>query len=78
MSDILIRDIDESLDQALKINAARHGRSRDAEIKAILRDAIDCRPAKRSLAEALMDIPQLEADPEAIFARSKSDARPAE
>lgn len=76
MTDILIRDIDDALDRALRVNAARHGRTREAEIKAILQAAIDGAPAKRPLAEALMEIPKLDADVDELFARSQSPARP--
>jgi plasmid stability protein len=75
MASILIRDIDEALDKALKIRAAQHGCTREAEIKAILQAAVGQIPRKRPLAEALMDIPQLDADIEDLFARSQSPAR---
>lgn len=76
MTDILIRDVDEALDRALRVNAARHGRTREAEIKAILQAAIEATSSKRPLAEALMDIPVLDADVDELFARSQSGARP--
>ena len=75
MTDILIRDIDESLDKALKVRAIEHGRTREAEIKVILNSVISRGPKKRSLAEAIMDIPKLEADVDDLFERSSSSAR---
>ena len=75
MTDILIRDIDESLDKALKVRAIEHGRTREAEIKVILTSVISRYPKKRSLADALMDIPKLDADVDHVFERSGSPAR---
>ena len=67
MTDILIRDIDNELDKALKIMAIQHGRTREAEIKSILKSVVSRRPEKRSLADALMDIPRLDADTDELF-----------
>ena len=69
MPDILIRDIDEQLDKALKYRAIEHGHTREAEIKAILRTAINKHPNKRTLAEALLAIPKINTD-EDLFERS--------
>jgi len=75
MTDILIRDIDENLDKALRIRAVEHGRTREAEIKIILKSVVAKRPKKRSLADALLDIPKLDVDTEELFKRSSSSAR---
>jgi plasmid stability protein len=75
MTDILIRNIDESLDKALKIRAIKHGHTREAEIKAILQLVIKQPPKKRPLAEELMEIPTLNTDVDELFGRSKSPAR---
>jgi plasmid stability protein len=75
MTDILIRDIDETLDKALKVRAIEHGRTREAEIKVILKSVVSRRPKKRSLADALMDIPKLDADVNYLFKRPDSSAR---
>ena len=69
MTDILIRDIDNELVKALKIMAIQHGRTREAEIKSILKSVVSRRPEKRSLADALMDIPRLDADTDELFKR---------
>ena len=69
MTDILIRDIDNELDKALKIMAIQHGRTREAEIKSILKSAISRLPEKRSLADVLMEIPRLDTDSEELFKR---------
>ncbi len=75
MANILIRDIDESLNKALKLRAIEHDRTREAEIKVILRSVVDKLPQKRPLAEALMDIPTLDIDVDTLFERSHSPGR---
>ena len=75
MTDILIRDIDNNLDKALKIRAIQHGRTREAEIKFILKSAVSRRLEKRSLADALMDIPKLDIDTEELFKRPAAYSR---
>lgn len=40
MSTLTVRKIDERLKQALRERAARHGRSMEAEVRAILDDAL--------------------------------------
>ena len=75
MSNILIRDIDEHLDKALRVRAIKHGLSREAEIKSILEAAVARQPKKRTLAEALMDIPKMDSDIDDLFKRSSSSAR---
>ena len=75
MTDILIRDIDEQLDKALKLRAIEHGRTREAEIKHILQTAVMKPLKKRSLADALLDIPKLDIDADELFERPRSLAR---
>ncbi len=40
MATLTIRDLDEDLRAQLRVRAARHGRSMEAEVRAILRDAL--------------------------------------
>lgn len=40
MATITIRDLDEDLRASLRVRAARHGRSMEAEVREILRDAL--------------------------------------
>jgi plasmid stability protein len=40
MATLTIRDVDEELRAKLRVRAARHGRSMEAEVRAILRDAL--------------------------------------
>ena len=75
MTDILIRDIDNELDKALKIMAIQHGRTREAEIKSILKSAVSRRPGKRALADVLMDIPKLDTDTDELFKRPAGYSR---
>ncbi|WP_342364019.1 FitA-like ribbon-helix-helix domain-containing protein [Terrarubrum flagellatum] len=49
MAQILVRDIEDTVKEELQRRAARHGRSMEAEIRDILRDAVKSDPAGRSL-----------------------------
>jgi plasmid stability protein len=40
MATLTIRDLDEELRASLRVRAARHGRSMEAEVREILRDAL--------------------------------------
>ena len=40
MATLTIRDLDDELRARLRVRAARHGRSMEAEVRAILRDAL--------------------------------------
>ena len=66
MSNLLVRGIDETFVQALRERAAKHGRSAEAEHRAILAAALR-RPKKRSFAEVLATIPNAGTDED--FAR---------
>lgn len=70
MADLLVRGVDESLVRALKEQAGRHGRSAEAEHRAILAAAL-ARPRRRSLAEALAAIPDVGLDSD--FERVSTD-----
>lgn len=69
MANVLVRGVDESLVRALKERAGTHGISAEAEHRQILEAALS-RPAKRSLAEALVAIPDVGQD--ADFERVQS------
>ena len=51
MPALLVRDLDESTKRALAISAAKHGRSQQAEAKAILEEALA--PKEKSWVEML-------------------------
>lgn len=44
MADLSIRNVDDRVKQRLRVRAARHGRSMEAEVRAILEDAV-CDPS---------------------------------
>ncbi|MCP9883086.1 DNA-binding protein [Cyanobium sp. Alchichica 3B3-8F6] len=74
MADLLVRGVDEAIVQALKRRAGDHGRSAEAEHRALLVDAL-LSPPRRDLAELLAAMPDVGCD--ADFQRpidSSSDA----
>jgi len=62
MNQLIVRNLEEEVVRELKIRAARHGRSAEAEHREILREAL--LPAKRtkSLKEHLLAIPEVGED----------------
>ena len=72
MPDLLVRGIDEELVRALKERAGAHGRSAEAEHRAILAEAL-ARPRRRSFAEVLASMPAVGLD--ADFERVNSAGR---
>ena len=70
MPDLLVRGVDEETVRALKERAGAHGRSAEAEHRAILAEALG-RPRRRTFAEVLASMPAvgLDADFERIDAR---------
>ena len=50
-----IRNLDESVKRRLQSRAARHGRSLEAEVRAILTEAVQERPDSAGLFTALLD-----------------------
>lgn len=61
MGNLLVRNLDDALVQRLREQAAAHGRSVEAEHRAILARALGG-PKKRSFAEALCSIPNVGED----------------
>jgi plasmid stability protein len=51
---ISVRDLDDSVRERLRVRAAEHGRSMEAEIRAILTDAVAPRAQSRGLAQTLL------------------------
>ena len=62
MTQLIVRNLDEEIVRELKLRAARHGRSAEAEHREILREALLPRKEKRSLKELLLAIPQVGED----------------
>lgn len=56
MASISVRDLDDEVASRLKVRAARHGRSMEAEIRAILTDAVAVREDEQfNLARAVRE-----------------------
>jgi plasmid stability protein len=52
MAAIVVRNLDEDVKRRLRVRAARHGRSMEAEVRAILEDSVR---GQDNFAEALME-----------------------
>ncbi len=61
MPDLLVRGVDDEIVRALKERAGAHGRSAEAEHRAILTAAL-ARPRRRAFAEVLASMPDVGAD----------------
>ncbi len=61
MANLLVRGIEDDLVQRLREQAAAHGRSAEAEHRAILRQAL-YRPVRRSFADVLRQMPDVGRD----------------
>ena len=61
MASLVVRNLDPRIVEALKQRAARHGRSAEAEHRALLEAAL-LRPKGRSFAEVLATIPNVGRD----------------
>jgi len=68
MAQLLVRDVDDAIVQALRERAARHGRSAEAEHREILGKALR-RTRRRSLAAVLAAMPNVGDDQD--FARTE-------
>jgi plasmid stability protein len=55
MAAVSIRDLDDDVKEKLRIRAARHGRSMEAEMRAILSAAVNDETSRSSLFTALAD-----------------------
>lgn len=72
MAQLIVRNIEEEVVEALKVRAAKHGRSAEAEHRELLRDALLRRPAA-SFKEHLLAMPDAGDDED--FAPPRSRAR---
>ena len=61
MANLIVRNLDPRIVQALKQRAARHGRSAEAEHRALL-ESVLLQPPRRSFTEALAAIPNVGRD----------------
>lgn len=65
-TNLVVRNIEPSVAQALKQAAAAHGRSAEAEHREILRNAL-FRPARRTFKELLASMPDVGEDADFNF-----------
>lgn len=65
---LIVRNLEEEVVRELRLRAARHGRSAEAEHREILRETLLPRKEKKSLKELLLAIPP--AGEDADFERS--------
>jgi antitoxin FitA len=73
MVSLLVRGLDDALVQSLREQAASHGRSAEAEHRAILSQALG-RPRKRSFADVLSSMPDVGQDADFERIQSSSEA----
>jgi plasmid stability protein len=77
MTQLIVRNLDEEVVRELKLRAARHGRSAEAEHRAILREVlIPEKDGRRSLMEVLLAMPTVGEDSD--FERSPDRGRDVE
>jgi plasmid stability protein len=65
-TNLVVRNVDESVALALKQRAASHGRSAEAEHREILRTVLQ-HPKRRSVAEVLASMPNVGEDSDFNF-----------
>ena len=73
MADLVVRNLDSSIVEALKKRALRHGRSAEAEHRAILESAL-ARTRRKTFAQVLATIPDVGSDED--FARKQDENAP--
>lgn len=61
MAVMTIRNLDDDVRDRLRVRAAEHGRSMEAEIRAILTEAVSS-SAERTLADLLLDLSEVAGD----------------
>jgi antitoxin FitA len=70
MANLIVRNVDDAIANALKVQASQHGISAEAEHRRILAQAL-LRPKKKPFLEALSQIPDVGTD--ADFVRVQQD-----
>lgn len=71
MANLIVRNIDDNIADALKMQARKHGISAEAEHRRILEQALT-RPKKKSFIEVLSQFPDVGEDTD--FARVQDDS----
>lgn len=74
MANLIVRNLDDKLVQTLKKRAAQHGRSAEAEHRAILEAALS-KTRRRSLAEVLAAMPNVGNDKDFERVQDKGSKR---
>ena len=59
MSQLIVRNLPEDVVRGLKLRAARHGRSAEAEHRLILEEALRPKARSKSLKDALLALPDV-------------------
>ena len=72
---LIVRNLEEEVVHELRLRAARHGRSAEAEHREILREVLLPAKGKRPLKELLLALPEVE---EADFERTPDRGRDVE
>ena len=76
MAQLIVRNVDEDIVRRLKLRAAEHGCSAEAEHREILRKALRGSENGRSLKEFLLEMPDVGTDED--FARARDVGRKVE
>jgi len=71
MATLIVRNLDQSIVDELKLRAASHGRSAEAEHRQLLESAL-LRPQRKSFAQVLLAMPNVGKDED--FQRFECDA----
>ena len=73
MGQLIVRNVDDEIIQALKVRAAQKRRSAEAEHREILREALASRRKRKTLKAVLLEMPDVADD--ADFERPKDFGR---
>ena len=73
MAQLIVRNLDEEVVKRLKVRAAQHGRSAEAEHRLILEEALRGRRSTMNLKQLLLEMPSVGEDPD--FARISGEPR---
>ena len=75
MANLIVRNVDNEIANALKMQASQHGISAEAEHRQILAQAL-LRPQKKSFSEALRQIPDVGTDTDFTRVQDLSTTNP--
>lgn len=75
MANLIVRNVDDEIANALKVRASRHGISAEAEHRRILEQVL-LRPKKRSFLEVLRQIPDVGEDADFVRQQDQQAAEP--